>query len=403
MAEGRERRSRERAPRALAWTFTALAAIVAAGVLWLFFATELSDTYLLFSGVAGLSFPVVGATVVARRPGHAIGWIFVAIGAGMSLVGFANGYAAYSLTVLPDPLPATGVVAWLSGWLWVPSFGLLMTFALLLFPDGHLPSPRWRPVAYLAAGSIAVTMADFAGSSWLDPYASVYAPQTVGSPVVMVWFGLLSASGLASAASLVVRFRQSRGEERLQLKWVAYAAAVTVAIVVPAVAVTRGASPSLIIVVAAPLVPVAAGVAILRYRLYDIDVVINRTLVYGALTATLAMVYFGGVATTQAIFRALTGQEEQPQLAIVVSTLVIAALFNPSRRLIQSFIDRRFYRRKYDARKTLEDFSARLRDKTDLDRLGDELVGAVRETMQPAHVSLWLRPDTGSKKNDVPD
>jgi hypothetical protein len=214
-----------------------LAAIVATGVLWLFFATELNDTYLLFSGVAGLSFPVVGATVVTRRPGHAIGWIFVAIGAGMSLAGFVNGYAAYSLTVLPDPLLATGVVAWLSGWLWVPRF------ALLLFPDGHLPSPRWRPVAYLAAGSIAVTMADFAVSSWPEPYASVYAPQTLGSPVVGVWFGLLSTSGLASAASLVVRFRRSRGEERLQLKWVAYAAAVTVAIVVPAAAVTRGASP----------------------------------------------------------------------------------------------------------------------------------------------------------------
>jgi len=199
-----------------------------------------------------------------------------------------------------------------------------------------------------------------------------------------------------------VRFRRSRGEERLQLKWVSYAAAVTVAIIVPAIAVSRGASPSLIIVVAPPLVPVAAGVAILRYRLYDIDVVINRTLVYGALTATLAMVYFGVVATTQAIFRALTGQEEQPQLAIVVSTLVIAALFNPLRRLIQSFIDRRFYRRKYDARKTLEAFSAKLRDKTDLDRLGDELVGAVRETMQPAHVSLWLRPNVDSKY-DVPD
>jgi hypothetical protein len=379
----------------MAWTFTGLAAIVAAGVLWLFFATELDDTYLPFSGVGGLSFPVVGATVLARRPGHAIGWIFVAIGAGMSLVGFANGYAAYSLTVLPDPLPATGVIAWLSGWLWVPSFGLLLTFALLLFPDGRLPSVRWRPVAYLAAGSIAVTMADFAVSSWPNPYASVYAPQTVGSPVVGVWFGLLCASGLASATSLVVRFRRSRGEERLQLKWVAYAAAVTVAIVVPAIAVTRGASPSLIIVAAAPLVPVAAGVAILRYRLYDIDVVINRTLVYGSLTATLALVYVGSVVSLQAILRALTGQEST--LAIVASTLAIAALFNPLRRWVQAFVDRRFYRSKYDARKTLAAFNARLRDETDLNALGADLVGVVRDTMQPEHVSLWLRPKTVPK------
>jgi hypothetical protein len=156
-------------------------------------------------------------------------------------------------------------------------------------------------------------------------------------------------------------------------------------------------------VVAAPLVPVAAGVAILRYRLYDIDVVINRTLVYGSLTAMLAAVYFGGVAATQVIFRTLTGQQEQSQLAIVVSTLVIAALFNPLRRRIQGFIDRRLYRRKYDARKTLEAFSAKLRDETDLEALNSELVGVVRETMQPAHASLWLRPDPPRRGSEGPE
>ena len=147
--------------------------------------------------------------------------------------------------------------------------------------------------------------------------------------------------------------------------------------------------------------PIAIGIAILRYRLYGIDTLINRTLVYGALTAMLAVVYFGGVTATQAIFRTFTGQEQQPQLAIVVSTLVITAPFDPLRRRIQSFIDRRFFRRKYDARKTLEAFSAKLREETDLDALSEDLVGVVRETMQPAHVSLWLRPDTASKK-DVP-
>ena len=145
------------------------------------------------------------------------------------------------------------------------------------------------------------------------------------------------------------------------------------------------------------LIPLSIGVAIVRSGLYEIDVIINRTLVYGALTAMLAAVYFGGVATTQALFRTLTGQEKQPQLAIVISTLVIAALFNPLRRRIQSFIARRFYRRKYDAAKTLEAFSAKLRDETDLDALSNDLVGVVRETMQPAHVSLWLRPDTPRK------
>ncbi len=151
------------------------------------------------------------------------------------------------------------------------------------------------------------------------------------------------------------------------------------------------------------IVPLALSIAVLRYKLYEIDFIINRTLVYGSLTATLAVVYFAGVTATQTIFRTITGHEQQPQLAIVVSTLVIAALFNPLRVRIQSFIDRRFYRRKYDARKTLEAFSAKLRDETDVDRLGDELVAVVRETMQPAHVSLWLRSDParrGSKGSE---
>ncbi len=146
-----------------------------------------------------------------------------------------------------------------------------------------------------------------------------------------------------------------------------------------------------------PSIPLATGIAILRYRLYDIDRIINRTLVYGSLTLMLALVYLGGVTVTQTLFQTLTGQERLPQLVVVASTLVIAALFNPLWRRIQSFIDRRFYRRKYDARKTLEAFSAKLRDETDLEALNSELVGVVRETMQPAHVSLWLRPDPAQK------
>jgi len=207
---------------------------------------------------------------------------------------------------------------------------------------------------------------------------------------------------ILSALSLVLRYRRAGEVERQQLKWFAFAAVLFVAygFVQELLYEAPGALDALIETVTFAGLYVAVGIAILKYRLYDIDVIINRTLVYGALTAMLALVYFGGVALTEAIFRALTGQEEQPQLVIVVSTLVIAALFNALRRRIQAVIDRRFYRRKYDARKTLEAFSAKLRDETDLQALNDELVRAVRETMQPAHVSLWLCPSEGTRTQD---
>jgi hypothetical protein len=201
---------------------------------------------------------------------------------------------------------------------------------------------------------------------------------------LFVNFGLLALS----AISLGLRLRRATGVERQQLKWFVYAVAL-LALVFPLGILIFG--DGTLIVLLLPLVPAAAGIAILRYRLFDIDVIINRTLVYGSLTVTLALVYFGGVTLTQALLGTLTGQRELPQLAVVASTLVIAALFNPLRRRIQSFIDRRFYRSKYDARKTLEAFAARLRDETDLDDLSEDLVGVVRETIQPEHAALWLR------------
>jgi hypothetical protein len=207
---------------------------------------------------------------------------------------------------------------------------------------------------------------------------------------------MLLAAGLGAVISLFVRFRRARGDERQQIKWFASAAALTLAwIVVAEQQSGEIVALSGLLVIAS--IPVATGIAILRYRLYDIDRIINRTLVYGPLTAALAAVYLGSVATAQTVFRALTGQEEQPQLAVVVSTLAIAALFHPLRRGIQTFMDRRFYRRKYDAAKTLEAFSAKLRDEPDLDRIAGELADVVRKTMQPSHVSLWLRPEKGTK------
>jgi hypothetical protein len=302
--------------------------------------------------------------------------------------------------------------------LWTASIAWsLMFFALLLFPTGRLPSSRWRSFVWFAAGVFILEDVLTAFKPGRLPEVRVPNPagieQATGiikmsqSILLPVTLGII----LAIAASVIVRFRRARGEERQQLKWLVYAVGFLVTLVglgvlnwqvlhIPLI------ESALVVVDILPgavaCVPVAIGVAILRYRLYDIDILINRTLVYGVLTSTLALVYFGSVAIAQAIFPALTGQDQQPQLAVVISTLVIAALFNPLRRRIQSFIDRRFYRRKYDARKTLEAFSAKLRDETDLEVLNNELVGVVRETMQPAHVSLWLRPDA-SPQREQPD
>jgi hypothetical protein len=286
-------------------------------------------------------------------------------------------------------------MSWLSYFTWVPGFSLAITFVPLLFPDGGLPSRRWRPVAWLSTVPLAIFVVlqvylwPYRGRIPPPKFTSIRGPIGALSDLV---FPLMLVCAFACVSSLMFRYRRAVGRERQQIKWFAYAAAVFLIVTVVSEFLPFGLITDSLWLPAAPLVPVAVGIAILRYRLYDIALIINRTLVYGSLTATLALIYFGGVATTEAIFHALTGEEQQPQLDVVVSTLVIAALFMPLRRRIQGFIDRRFYRRKYDTRKTLEAFSAKLRNETDLDALSDDLVGVVRETMQPAHVSLWLRP-----------
>jgi hypothetical protein len=287
----------------------------------------------------------------------------------------------------------------------------------LLFPDGRLPSPRvlWRPLAWTAVISGAINALGEALASDTN-HASIANPLAVGGAVgrllgMAAGFGsaLLVLSCVASMASPVVRLRRARGRERQQLKWFVYATALTVVCFVLATAwPSTPQAGSLawkltkvawnLMVLGFLVIPLTTAIAILKHRLYDIDRIINRTLVYVALTAILAGVYVAGVAASQGFVRALTVQE-QSQLAIVAFTLVIAALFSPLRRSIQSFIDRRFYRRRYDARKILEAFSVTLRDETDLDALNDDLVGVVWETMRPTHVSLWLRPDTASKGN----
>jgi hypothetical protein len=375
------------------------------------------------SGLSSLAFVVpsalVGAVVASRQPRNPVGWFFV-VSATLWAVNEATGrYAVYGLVIEPGSLPLAHLMAWPSTWMWEPAVLLIGVFLPLYFPDGRLLSPRWRPVLWLAllfsVGFGVVFGALYPGEmDERSPGVAGDVPGVVNplgiealrpldrvTQIDIILPVLLITIVLCSVASLVVRFRRSSGEERQQMKWLTYAVAANFAMLLPEMSLPVDSAwyravDALSTLVGAGL-PVAVGIAVLRYRLYDIDIIINRTLVYGSLTVMLALIYFGGVATTQALFRVLTGQERQPQLAVVVSTLAIAALFMSLRRRIQSFIDRRFYRRKYDARKTLEAFSAKLRNETDLDALSDDLVGVVTETMHPAHASLWLHPDSALK------
>jgi hypothetical protein len=361
-------------------------------------AGDVDSVVLLLATV--LTFSVVGAIVASRHPRNTIGWLFCTIGLVVGLGTLAKGYAEFWVASGWGPRSLGETAAWFSSWWWTLLIFVPTTFLMLLFPDGRLPSPRWRPVAWCAGLGISGFVGGYAlNAAPLGDFPQVVNPYGVDSPVVRVVTVAAALVGgvcmVASAISVIVRARRAGRVERQQIKWLAYGGAVVVGTIFLGGVISIWSVTVSILTITLALVglPVITGIAIVRYRLYDIDLLINRTLVYGVLTGTLALFYFGGVATTEAIFRALTGQEQQPQLAVVVSTLVIAALFNPLRRCIQSFIDRRFYRRKYDAVKTLEAFSAKLRDETDLEALNNELVGVVRETMQPAHVSLWLRPD----------
>jgi hypothetical protein len=395
-------------PRAAAWVAVPLGSLNAAFSLLSLLLAGLAGwslsrylgNYTLAASILAVSYSIVGALIASHRPGNPLGWIFLAVGFSQGLEQFAGTYANYALVTNPgSSLPDGPLMSWLSAFTWVPGLSLAITFVPLLFPDGSLPSRRWRPVAWLSTVPLAIFVVL---QAYLWPYRGQIPPPKLGGLIgdlSDLLFPLMLVCGLACVSSLMFRYRRAAGRERQQIKWFAYAAAVFLTANVVSEFLPFGPIIYLSLLPAASLVPVAVGIAILRYRLYDIDVIINRTLVYGALTATLALIYFGGVATTEAIFHALTGEEQQPQLAVVVSTLVIAALFMPLRRRIQSFIDRRFYRRKYNAVKTLEAFSAKLRDETDLDALSEDLVRVVSETIQPAHVSLWLHPDPALKDN----
>jgi hypothetical protein len=351
-----------------------------------------------------LAFSTVGALVGSYRPENAIGWLFLS-GALLWIVGeLTLEYGVYALVTDPGVLPAGVWAAWFGAWARGIGWFLIVTFLLLLFPAGRLPSPRWRPVLWGAVGFVVL----FTISSWLSPQTNEVRITSVSNPWGLEYesmgllYGLLNITFplliVACGIAVIVRFRRSRGDERQQLKWFAYAVAVMTVVFVIwfSLALTGLVAPSSVMY-DVPLIglPVATGIAILKHRLYDIDVLINRTLVYGSLTAALVALYFGAIVVLQRAFVLLTGQ--QSTVAVVASTLLIAAMFTPLKRRIQGFIDRSFYRSKYDSRKTLEAFSARLRDETDLKAVSDDLVGVVRDTMQPAHVSLWLRPDAAPR------
>jgi hypothetical protein len=394
--------------RLLAWSlFAVFVAILSAAFVAIAFGPS-GEADLVFMAVVGYAF--VGALVTARQPANAIGWILLVTGIALALG------ALVDANLMLEEAIARELSGWLSDWTWYVWVTLAGVFLPLLFPTGRLLSPRWRPVLWLSVAALACSVLGSAldpGRLDVDSAVPVENPFGIGGPVgdampVLSRLGdvLAGIAFLLAAISLVLRFRRSRGIERQQLKWFAYVGLLAATGLVIAMAqVLFGAQPSddteggwLEIVGAVGWfvalgsivlgIPVATGMAILRHRLYDIDVVINRTLVYGALTATLAAAYLGSVLLLQLALDPLT---QDSGLAIAGSTLAVAALFRPARARIQEQVDRRFYRSKYDAAHTIERFGARLRDEVALDSLSAELRSVAAEAMQPAHVSLWLR------------
>jgi hypothetical protein len=358
-----------------------------------------------------LAFPLVGLVVLVRRPHNRVGWLLLGVGLAWAIPGLLDIYAHYGLVIAPGTVPDADVAAAVSEGTW--AWGVLaMIFLILMFPDGRLPSRRWRPVAWVTAAAAilvptAITLAP--GDLEEAPVAGLVNPLArdslapVADALLVVGLPLVPVCVVAAALSVVLRFRSSTGIEREQIKWLAaaggcFAALFATALTTTLVAeVATGGSPGSLpplvgflqeaSLVSFLLLPLAVGVAILRHRLFDIDVVINRALVYGTLTAALAGLYLGSVLLLQLVLRPV---QVDSDLAVALSTLAVAAVFRPARNRIQLSVDRRFYRSRYDAARTLEAFSGRLRHQVDLDAVGAELLAACRETVQPAHASVWL-------------
>jgi hypothetical protein len=358
--------------------------------------------------VMGLA--TVGALIASRRSANPIGWILCAMGLAFAITSFVEEYLTRTLVSAPGSLPQSVLVLWLYEWFWGAAIAPI-SLVFLLFPTGRLLTPRWRPVAWIAVVAPAVSAAGFAlRPGLLQDSASEYRVRfvnPVGIPVLrgaideILMVGAVASltAALASVLALVLRFRRAGGDERQQIKWLAYVGATGAILLIATFTIEPlGGSTALgdigfmlLFSTLAFGIPAAIGFAMLKYRLYDIDRIINRTLVYVILSALLIGIYTGAAVGLGSLVRSLTGQENNA-LVIAASTLAVAALFGPARRRIQGFIDRRFYRQKYDAAQTLESFSTRLREEVDLDTLTGDLVSVVQTTMQPAHVSVWLRP-----------
>jgi hypothetical protein len=357
------------------------------------------------------AFAMVGSVLAIKRPANPIGWIMAAIALLSGVAHAGDSYAAYVIVTHGRPDALAVVCAWVGGWYWFFTLALALVYLPLFFPDGRLPSRRWLPLAVVSgvATLATVVLAALADAMPVNEAPGYQIDNPMGIeglgfvedlPIVSnLLTGVLSIGVVGAAASVVIRFRRSRGVERQQMKWFVYTAALLIVAVVSGPLVPDVVDNAVFGAVFIAL-PTSIGIAVLKYRLYDIDLIVNRSLVYGSLTVMLVAFYFGGIVVLQRVFVALTGQ--QSTLAVVASTLAIAALFNPLRHRVQAFVDRRFYRKKYDAAKTLAIFNSRLREETDLDSLIDDVLGVVRETMQPAHASLWLRPHKADTKEDVP-
>ncbi|HEX2142171.1 MAG TPA: hypothetical protein VHK28_07880 [Candidatus Limnocylindria bacterium] len=343
-----------------------------------------------------IAFPVVGLLVVWQRTTHPIGWLFLVTGITITASVFASEYADRHIHT-DVTYPGVEVVAWLGGWTWFLGAGLATTFAVLLFPTGRLPGPRWRPVAWAAGIALATAVVGdairpgpvpgYEEVPILKPFAVDGALGEAVAAAAGVAFAAVLALGVVSVSSLAFRFRRSVGQERQQLKWFLYPTALlVVGLAVASVIQTDAAWSAALLGMAS--IPVCAGIAILRHRLFDIDLVINRTLVYGSLTVLLGGIYIGSVLGLQALITPLLGTDT---VAVAASTLAVAALFGPARHRVQAAVNRRFYRSRYDAQRTLAAFSGRLRDEVDPEHLTDELRAATEATLRPSSAWVWLR------------